>query len=184
MTSPPLPPWPQVPPACGAVLLRPVRDDDAAMARELATDPYVISIGSLTPATGEAEALAWVRRQQQRYVDNAGFSFAIAESATDTAVGHCGLWLKELSAGRASAGYAVTPTARGKGHATAALVALVRFAWTIEELHRIALYIEPWNIGSIRTAERAGFAAEGLLRSYQEIGGVRRDMLLYAAVRP
>jgi RimJ/RimL family protein N-acetyltransferase len=50
-------------------------------------------------------------------------------------------------------------------------------------LHRIELYIEPWNTGSIGTAERAGYQREGLLRSHQEIGGRRRDMLLYASVR-
>jgi RimJ/RimL family protein N-acetyltransferase len=45
------------------------------------------------------------------------------------------------------------------------------------------LHIEPWNTASVRTAERAGYEREGLLRSYLEIGGQRRDMLVYAAVR-
>jgi hypothetical protein len=43
--------------------------------------------------------------------------------------------------------------------------------------------VEPWNAGSIRVAEAAGFQPEGLLRSHQEIGGTRRDMLLYAMIR-
>ncbi|MEV0456377.1 hypothetical protein [Catellatospora methionotrophica] len=34
----------------------------------------------------------------------------------------------------------------------------------------------------MRTAERAGFQREGLLRSWMELGGQRRDMLLYARV--
>jgi GNAT superfamily N-acetyltransferase len=72
------------------------------------------------------------------------------------------------------------PSARGRGLAAAALTA---FAWSIPALHRIELYIEPWNTGSIRTAERAGYQREGLLRSHQEIGGRRRDMLLYAVIR-
>jgi len=55
------------------------------------------------------------------------------------------------------AGYSVTPGERGRGLASAALTALACFAWTIPELHRIELYIEPWNTGSVRTAERAGF---------------------------
>jgi RimJ/RimL family protein N-acetyltransferase len=45
------------------------------------------------------------------------------------------------------------------------------------------LHIERWNEASWRAAQRAGYTREGLLRSYQEIGGRRRDMLLYAAVR-
>jgi [ribosomal protein S5]-alanine N-acetyltransferase len=62
------------------------------------------------------------------------------------------------------------------------LQALTRFAWTIPALYRVELYIEPWN--SIRVAEAAGYQREGLLRSHQEIGGTRRDMLLYAITRP
>lgn len=57
------------------------------------------------------------------------------------------------------------------------------FAWSVPGLRRIELYIELWNTGSIKTAERASYEREGLLRSHQEIGGRRRDMLLYAIVR-
>jgi RimJ/RimL family protein N-acetyltransferase len=42
------------------------------------------------------------------------------------------------------------------------------------------LYVEPWNVASIRTAEGAGFQREGLLRSWQEVGGVRKDMYMYS----
>jgi ribosomal-protein-alanine N-acetyltransferase len=64
------------------------------------------------------------------------------------------------------------------------LKALTTLAWTIAALHRIELYIEPWNNSSIHVAEAAGYQREGLLRSYLEIGGTRQDMLLYATTRP
>ncbi|MEE1622118.1 GNAT family protein [Zafaria sp. Z1313] len=65
-----------------------------------------------------------------------------------------------------------------------ALAALTALAWTVPGLYRVALYIEPWNTPSLRTAEHAGYVREGLLRSHQEIGrGRRRDMELWAAVR-
>jgi ribosomal-protein-alanine N-acetyltransferase len=115
--------------------------------------------------------------------ERAGFSFAIAEAGTGRAVGGIGLWLAQLSQGRAEAGYSVAPSARGRGIAAAALTALTTFAWSIPALHRIELHIEPWNTGSIKAAERAGYEREGLLRSHQEIGGRRRDMLLYAIIR-
>lgn len=158
--------------------------DDVGMARELSQDPYVTQVGSLPAQAGEEDALAWVTRQQARHAEGTGFSFSIVEESTETAVGHCGLWLKELSEGRATAGYSIVPSARGRGLAADALRALTEFGWTVPGLFRIALYIEPWNVGSIRTAERAGYAREGLLRSHQSIAGERRDMLVYAAVRP
>jgi [ribosomal protein S5]-alanine N-acetyltransferase len=153
------------------------------MARELATDPYVPLIGSLPPNASEHEARAWVDRQRRRLAEGFGYSFAIADAQTDVAVGGIGLWLAGISEGRATAGYSVAQSARGRGVAGAALIALTSFAWSVQALHRIELYIEPWNAGSVRTAERAGYRREGLLRSHQEIGGRRRDMLLYAIIR-
>lgn len=83
-----------------------------------------------------------------------------------------------------SVGYSVAPAHRGRGIASSAVKALTAFAWTVPTLHRIELYIEPWNSNSIRVAEASGFQRDGLLRSHQEIGNTRRDVLLYATTRP
>ena len=58
-----------MPPTCGTVLLRPFTDADVAMVRDLATDPYVPTIGSLPPDADEVEALGYVAR------DGAAYSF-------------------------------------------------------------------------------------------------------------
>ena len=128
------------------------------------------------------QALEWIERQRGRLAEGIDLSFAIADAETNTAVG--GLWLQNLPAGRATAGYSVSAKHRGRGAASSALMALTTFAWTIPTLYRVELYIEPWNTGSVRVAEASGYQREGLLRSRQEIGGIRRDMLLYVAIRP
>jgi len=154
------------------------------MARELSTDPYVPATGSL-PAHADAEAArAWVRRQQRRHREGTGFSFTIARAGTGQGIGHCGLWLREASTGRASAGYAIVPSARGRGLGGQALTALTAFAWTLPHLFRVDLSIEPWNHASIRIAERCGYVFEGLIPRHQEIDGIWADMALYAATRP
>lgn len=153
------------------------------MVADLAGDPYVPLVGSLPAHATPGEVAAWIARQRGRLPAGAGLSFAIADAATDRALGQIGLWLRDLDAGRATAGYGVAPRDRGRGVAAAALTALTRFGWTVPALHRVVLYVEPWNAASVRTAERAGYRREGLLRSHQEIGGVRRDMLLFATVR-
>jgi RimJ/RimL family protein N-acetyltransferase len=183
MPTAPLPPWPVTPPAYGPVVLREFSAADIAMARELSADPYVPLIGSLPANASQQEAQDWIDRQRGRLAEGAGFSFAIADADTNLAIGGIGLWLASLAQGRATAGYSVTPQARGRGIAAAGLNALTPFAWSIPALHRIELYIEPWNAGSVKSAERAGYQREGLLRSHQEIGGRRRDMLLYALIR-
>ena len=175
--------WPEIPPAHGSVVLRQFRSEDAHLAEELSEDPYIPLISSVPSPCAEDDAVEWILRQNGRFTSGAGFSFAIADAQTDLALGQIGLWLTYLPEGRATAGYLMAPVNRGHGRAADALAALSGFAWTIPELHRLELYIEPWNTASIRTAESAGFVREGLLRSYQIIGGERRDMLLYASLR-
>ena len=182
--SPPLPSWPAAPPAHGATVLREFVDADVAVGLDLSTDPYLPLVSSLPPHATEDQAREWVEANRARWATGQGFSFAVADAGSGRGVGQIGLWLDELHAGRASAGYCIAPAARGRGHAAEALTALTAFAWTVPGLHRVQLYIEPWNAASLRTAERAGYAREGLLRSYMAIGGRRRDMLVYAALRP
>ena len=178
-----LPAWP-APLAAGPVVLRRFRPGDTDMVRDLATDPYVPLIGSLPAHADDDQAAAWIDRQHARWTDGIGFSFAVADATDDQALGTIGLHLHDLGEGRATAGYAVAPRARGRGVATAALTALTAFAWSVPGLHRVALHVEPWNTASLRTAERSGYLREGVLRSYTVIGGSRCDMVLLAAVRP
>jgi [ribosomal protein S5]-alanine N-acetyltransferase len=179
-----LPSWPTTPPTYGSIVLRAFTDEDAHLAVELGDDPYIPLIGSLPAHPTAEQALEWIHRQRGRLAEGTGLSFAIADAESGNAVGAIGLSLRDLPAGRATAGYAVAPTHRGRGIATSALKALTTFAWTIPALYRVELYIEPWNTSSIHVAEASGYQREGLLRSHQEIGGTRRDMLLYAATRP
>jgi RimJ/RimL family protein N-acetyltransferase len=175
---------PAVLPSADGVVLRPFDTGDVAMLRDLATDSYVPLIGSLPADASEQQALDFIERQHSRWRTGVGYSFCVADLAGGRALGTAGLWLGDLAQGRASAGYTVAPGARRRGVASRALRALTSFGWTLPELFRIELYVEPWNAGSIRTAEAAGYVREGLLRSHQPIAGRRVDMLLYAAVRP
>lgn len=54
--------------------------------------------------------------------------------------------------------------------------------WALRDVgvHRLQLFIEPWNTASARTAEDVGFRREGLLRGWQQVGDRRRDMAVYA----
>ena len=154
--------------------------------------PTWLSSWGTTPTSPSSAACPPIPQPSRRWSGSTGsaagslrgLSFAIADAESDNAVGAIGLWLQNLSAGRATAGYAVCPGHRGRGIATSALTALTTFAWTIPALHRVELYIEPWNNSSIHVAEASGYQREGLLRSHQEIGDTRRDMLLYATTRP
>ncbi|MCU1610606.1 MAG: GCN5-related N-acetyltransferase [Pseudonocardiales bacterium] len=61
-----------------------------------------------------------------------------------------------------------------------ALSAIATWGFTLPGIVRLELYVEPWNKGSWRTAEHAGFYREGLLRSWEPVGNKRRDMYMYS----
>lgn len=177
-------PLPTIPPEHDGVRLRAFTGRDVPMLQDLSHDPYVPLTGTLPAHADEAGALAYIARQHERRADGAGLSFCAALAGSDVAVGQAGLWLRHRAEGRAGAGYAIAPSHRGRGLAARALTALTGFAWSLEGLHRIELYIEPWNVASERTARAAGYEREALLPDHQEIGGRRVDMLLYTIRRP
>jgi RimJ/RimL family protein N-acetyltransferase len=167
---------PATPPTSEGIVLRPFRDADVGMLRDLATDPYVPLIGSLPANASEREALDFIERQHNRLETGVGYSFCVAELAGETALGTAGLWIADLAKGRATVGYTVAPFARRRGVAVKALRAVTAFGWTLSDLFRIELYVEPRNVGSVRTAEAVAYLREGLLRSYQPIGGRRAPL--------
>lgn len=175
---------PREAPQHGDVRLREFVESDTPMLVDLSRDPYLPLIGTLPGKTDYAGALGYITRQHDRLATGAGYSSCVALAGSDEAVGGAGLWLASIKQGRATAGYCIAPRHRGRGLAGHALRALTAFAWTVPDVQRIELYIEPWNVASERTALVADFQREGLLRRHQVIGDNRVDMLLYAAIRP
>lgn len=162
------------------MVLRAFTAADLPMVLDLSTDPYIPTIGTLPTHVTDAQGLAWIQRQRDRWAEGRGFSFAVVDVAADRAVGGAGLWLGGHPSGHASAGYSIAPRDRGRGLATDALRALTTFAWSLSLLQRVELEIEPGNRASVRTAEKAGYAPAGSSR--REIGGELRDMQVFAAV--
>jgi RimJ/RimL family protein N-acetyltransferase len=160
--------------------LRPFTAADIGVVQEASRDPLIPATTTVPTSGSRQAALAFIQRQHQRLADGTGYSYAIADSSSDQAVGQIGLWLKNLSQGRASIGYWVAPSHRGKGVASTALKALSDWGLALPGIHRLELYVEPWNEGSWRTAERSEFMREGTMRSWQEISGRRKDMYMYS----
>jgi ribosomal-protein-alanine N-acetyltransferase len=162
------------------VVLREFTDADVPLIQAVAPDPLIPLITTV-PATGTVEdARAFIARQHSRLNSGEGYSFAIADPSGDQALGQIGLWLRHINVGRADVGYWVASPYRRCGVAVAALRALSGWALERQEIHRLELYVEPWNEGSWRAAEQVGYQREGLLRSWQQVGDERKDMYVYS----
>ncbi|MFC8500754.1 GNAT family N-acetyltransferase [Pedococcus sp. NPDC057267] len=167
----------------GSVVLRPFRDEDVQLVVAAASDPLIPLVTTVPRSGSEADARAYIDRQHQRLGEGEGYSFAVESARTGRAVGQIGLWTRDLAHGRASTGYWIAAEHRRRGYGRAALSALTAWAMGLEEVQRLQLYVEPRNEASWRTAAACGFAREGLLRSWQQVGAERRDMYVYSIVR-
>jgi ribosomal-protein-alanine N-acetyltransferase len=113
----------------------------------------------------------WMRRYAEK---DDRYNFAILD-ADDSFVGYAVAFSVDRKDLEAELGYSVSPWARGRGVATAALDALT--AWAFDEgLLRVSLMIAVSNQASSRVAEKAGYTLEGVLRSMHQKNGRREDM--------
>jgi RimJ/RimL family protein N-acetyltransferase len=162
----------------GVVLLRLLVDGDLAAMAEACRDPEMQRWTMVPHPYGEAEARQWLSESAEAWASGEAASFAIADAADEAYLGGIGLRSGPWPVGEV--GYGVAPWARGRGVATRAL-RLVS-GWAMDELGlpRISLLAEPENLPSQRVAENAGYRREGLLRSYRELKGVRRDYVMYS----
>jgi len=165
----------------GPVVLRPFEADDLSLVRLAAVDPVIPSITSVPRGYDGDEGRAFIERQYRRSAEGDGFSFVIAPASDPGhGVGSIGLWLEEIESGRATIGYWIVKDARGRGFAGHALRGLVAFAFGELAIPRLQLFIEPWNIASVKTAISAGFLREALLRDFERIDGEQHDAECYA----
>jgi ribosomal-protein-alanine N-acetyltransferase len=168
----------------GPVVLRPFLLSDLPLIRQATTDPYIPAVTSVPLTYSDDEGRAFIERQQRQAIEGNGYSFVIADSADPRqAFGSLGLWLHEIESGRASVGYWVIPTARGKCRAGWALRAVVAFAFERLAIPRLHLFAEPSNIASQRTAVFAGFTREALLQGWERIDGLQRDVYAFSLLR-
>jgi len=160
------------------VVLRPFTAADTPAVREAALDPLIPLITTVPAVPDDKTLREYLDRQNARASTGQGYSLAIADAATNRAVGQIGLWPHDDR--RASIGYWIAPPARRHGYAGHALEALSQWGLDVLNVARLELYIEPDNEPSRRTAEHAGYQREGLMRSWQAVGGDRRDMYMYS----
>ncbi|MDA2806758.1 GNAT family N-acetyltransferase [Nocardiopsis suaedae] len=152
---------------------------DLELVRQAAQDDYIPAITTVPRPYTDAEGEEFVRRQWQRTARGGGYPFVIV-APEGRPIGSVGLWLKDPGQECASLGYWLAASGRGRGAASAALEAAADWALHGLGIARLELHVEPWNTASLRTAQRAGFRREALLRRWRQVAGERRDMVLYA----
>jgi ribosomal-protein-alanine N-acetyltransferase len=176
--QPPLLAYPDPPLTDGVVVLRRWTLDDLGCVEEATEDPDIPK-GTTVPATfTPAEGQAWIERQWSRHNEGTGLSQAIADAASNEALGAGVLMARKP--GTVEIGYWLIPRARGRGIGSRAVGLLARWAVAEASFARVEALVAPDNIASQRVLEKAGFRREGHLRSYLVFERQRADALMYS----
>ena len=171
----------------GVILRAPQGTDHAEWAalRELSRD-FLTPWEPIWPADDLSRSA--FRRRIRRYTEDLrtdqSYAFLIFRSNDGRMVG--GLTLANVRRGVAQAGslgyWMGFPYAR-QGYMTAAVRAVIPFAFSTLRLHRLEAACIPTNSASIRLLENTGFVREGYAREYLCINGIWQDHLLYGRLR-
>lgn len=167
----------------GRLALRWLRDEDVPRLFEIFSDPQVMRYWSSPPLQDVSGAEALLQEIRQLFAARTLFQWGVALKEDDRVIGTCTLASLSAAHRRAEIGYALGRAWWRKGYMAEALPALLRFAFSTLDLHRIEADVDPRNLPSLRSLESLGFRREGYLRERYFVSGEMQDAVLYGLLR-
>ncbi len=171
--------------ATGRLILRDFVAGDWPAVLAYQSHPLYLRYNPWTERTPEA-VRAFVQRfiDQQQAQPRHRFQLAIVLKASGELIGNCGIRSDAPGAREADLGYELAPAHWGRGYATEAVRALLRFGFTTLGVHRISAWCIAENAASARVLARAGLQPEDRLRDKEFFKGRWWDTLLFAILEP
>ena len=158
------------------MVLRPPQVEDVPALTVACQDAEISRWTRVPSPYSEAHAREWVEAQPEEH----GVALLAVDAATENLLGSVGLAEIDRKRGRAEIGFWTAPWARRRGTAERAVRLLSGWAFDTLALARLQALVREENHLSQRVLERAGFTREGVLRSYEEIKGERRDIAIFS----
>ncbi len=159
----------------GRIRLEPLALRDLADVLVMCDDEDTKRFTYLPSNADETWVAGWLRRYAQGWIDGSRAGFSIRDAETGAFLGFAAIVRLELEYAQGEIGYVVSPHARGRGAALAAVQLLTRWGFDELRLQRLELRIDTGNPASERVAERAGYRLDGVLRSLAFKEGRRVD---------
>jgi len=171
-------------PSDDVVTLRPWRAADVPGMTAAGRDEAIQRWTMVPDGYSEEHARAHIVRTEAARAAATSLELAVVDAASpDDVLGAVGLVAIDWDRECAEIGYWTAPHARGRGVAVRAVRVLS--AWSFARLGLVRLELVPFagNDASQRVAERAGYAREGLLRSYYPSKTGLVDVVMYSLLR-
>ncbi|HET6628369.1 MAG TPA: GNAT family N-acetyltransferase [Woeseiaceae bacterium] len=164
------------------LVLRPFRIEDALRVQELAGAREIYATTEKVPHPYEdGMAEAWIASLEAAFEAREQVALGITLAASGSLVGSIGLRVA-LPHRRASLGYWIGVPYWGRGYATEAAIAMIRYGFNDLELHRITAQHMLGNPASGRVMMKAGMQREGELVDEILKDGVFHTLVAYGIV--
>ncbi|WP_395694358.1 GNAT family N-acetyltransferase [Nocardioides sp.] len=163
--------------------LRPVTADDAGALFALQSDAHVLRYWDSPPWADPARADRFVAVSHQLAEEGTGVRLAVDRLADSAFVGWCSLTRWQPVHRSAALGYCYAEVAWGRGYATEAADALLRWAFDSWDLNRVQAETDTRNGASARVLEKLGFVREGTLREDCVVDGEVSDSWVFGLLR-
>jgi [ribosomal protein S5]-alanine N-acetyltransferase len=165
------------------LLLREVTTEDTHDMFTYLSDQEVVKHMGLEPYQTANDILEEIEWYQSIYKEGTGIRWGITLKDSGKVIGSFGFLNMKPRHYRAEIGYELSKEFWGKGIASEALEAVVKYGFQNFRLERIEAIIEPANLASIKLVEKKGFIREGLLRHYEYTCGKFDDLYMYSILK-
>jgi ribosomal-protein-alanine N-acetyltransferase len=166
------------------LVLREITQDDAPAFFEIRRDPLVMKYWSHGPVSSIEPIVAAIQQVMLGVREGSSIRWAITDRQSGLFLGSGGFWRWDKRNLRGELGYDLGSAHWGKGLATEALEAIVRYGFEAMKLHSVEANVDPRNQGSIRVLEKLGFVQEGLVRENFVVEGVFTDTAIFSKLAP
>lgn len=137
------------------------------------------------PMANRDEAVARIERFERNFREQSAIAWGMTLKEHGRLIGTCLLWNLNTAHHSAELGYILHPALWGKGIATEAARAAIRYGFERMNLHSIEAQIDPENEASRGLLLKIGFVQEGYFREnfYEESKGRYTDTAVFGLLR-
>ena len=163
--------------------LRPFDDADADALFALHSNRNVLRFWDAPPWSERSRAEQFLSACQQIAADGTGTRVAVDRANDGVFIGWCALTRWNPVYRSISMGYCYDDASWGRGYATEAGRALLRWAFDTHDINRVQAETDTRNAASARVLEKLGFIREGTLREDCVVDGEVSDSWVFGLLR-
>lgn len=165
------------------LLLRMFQTEDASEVTKLCNNYNIFKNTLYLPYPYSIEdALSWIENHIENFNDNRSYEFAITDKVTGKLYGAIAL-TNNQNFNNGELAYWVGETFWGNGYATEASKAIIEFAFTEKQYHKVYARYFNSNLSSGRVLQKIGMKQEGILKDHVMKEKQYKDLVYYGIIK-